>query len=197
MCSFCPPDYSLHKFALAEGLLADVLAVLEDVARLRKDSRKFVSSVTVSPTPFPLPLHPPLLSPAVPQRDLPTGFPCQVQLAPALAILSYLVHGQEGLRADLSATPSVLPRLFLAAVLVQDNPKALYHASTLISYLAFSGVGYFTAPTLGRGFALPIQLLDRCVTSTQHRHLKSPSHSTPSYLQALLPFHGSTTAASL
>ena len=99
----------------------------------------------------------------MPQRGLPTGSPCQVQLAPALAILSYVVHGQEGLRADLSATPSVLPRLFLAAVLVQDNPKALYHASTLIGYLAFSGVGYFTAPTLGRGFALPIQLLDRCV----------------------------------
>ena len=99
----------------------------------------------------------------MPQHGLPTDSPCQVQLAPALAILSYVVHGQEGLRADLSATPSVLPRIFLAAVLVQDNPKALYHASTLISYLAFSGVGYFTAPTLGRGFALPIQLLDRCV----------------------------------
>ena len=88
---------------------------------------------------------------------------CQVQLAPALTILRYLVHGEEKLRADLSATPTMLPRLFLAALLVQQNPTALYHASLLICYLAFSDVGYFTQPTLGRGFALPVQLLDRCV----------------------------------
>ena len=77
VCSFWPPDYSLHKFALAEGLLADVLAVLEDVARLRKDSRKFVSSVTVSPTPPPPPPHPHCLLPCPtwPAHRLPLSGP--------------------------------------------------------------------------------------------------------------------------
>ena len=46
------PDYSLHKFALAESLLADVLAVVEDVAQHRKDSRKFVSPATVAQLPL-------------------------------------------------------------------------------------------------------------------------------------------------
>lgn len=120
----------------------------------------------------------------------------QVQLGPALAILRYLVHGQEKLRADLSATPTMLPHLFLAALLVQQNPTALYHASLLICYLAFSDVGYFTPPTLGRGFALPVQLLQRFVLVARSvgEALFSPRLAP---LQAFLPICSSSTAASL